>query len=88
MPHGWGIRTGSGRPGGQPRARQGARGAPFGHASPCRRAGFKSCPQASSARGNLTKGLIQRFSLNRHSDHFKYGLGVKELWQLPDSTFE
>ncbi len=40
------------------------------------------------ARGNLTKGLIRRFELNRHSDHFKYGLGVKELWQLAPGKFE
>ncbi|MBE7201102.1 MAG: NAD(P)/FAD-dependent oxidoreductase, partial [Parafilimonas terrae] len=40
------------------------------------------------ALGNLTKGLIQRFELNRHSDHFKYGLGVKELWQLAPNKFE
>ena len=40
------------------------------------------------ARGNLTKGLIARFALNAHSDHFKYGLGVKELWQLSDAKFE
>jgi len=39
------------------------------------------------ARGSLTKSLIRRFELNRDSDHQKYGLGVKELWQLPDATF-
>lgn len=40
------------------------------------------------ARGNLTKGLIARYGLNAHSDHFKYGLGVKELWQLAPGKFE
>ncbi|TXN06418.1 electron transfer flavoprotein-ubiquinone oxidoreductase [Methylobacterium sp. WL103] len=40
------------------------------------------------ARGSLTKTLIDRFDLNRHSDHQKYGLGVKELWQLAPGKFE
>ncbi|KQP53441.1 electron transfer flavoprotein-ubiquinone oxidoreductase [Methylobacterium sp. Leaf106] len=40
------------------------------------------------ARGSLTKTLIDRFQLNRDSDHQKYGLGVKELWQLKPETFE
>jgi electron-transferring-flavoprotein dehydrogenase len=40
------------------------------------------------ARGSLTKTLIDRFRLNRDSDHQKYGLGVKELWQLKPETFE
>ena len=40
------------------------------------------------ARGSLTKGLIDRFKLNKDSDHQKYGLGVKELWQLAPEKFE
>ncbi|GJE15936.1 electron transfer flavoprotein-ubiquinone oxidoreductase [Methylobacterium marchantiae] len=40
------------------------------------------------ARGSLTKTLIDRFQLNKDSDHQKYGLGVKELWQLKPETFE
>ncbi|MEE7457458.1 electron transfer flavoprotein-ubiquinone oxidoreductase [Methylorubrum populi] len=40
------------------------------------------------ARGSLTKELIERFGLNRNSDHQKYGLGVKELWQLAPNKFE
>lgn len=40
------------------------------------------------ARGSLTKTLIDRFKLNADSDHQKYGLGVKELWQLSPATFE
>jgi electron-transferring-flavoprotein dehydrogenase len=34
------------------------------------------------ARGNLTKQLVQRFELNKGRDHQKYGIGVKELWQV------
>ncbi|CAO4142595.1 electron transfer flavoprotein-ubiquinone oxidoreductase [Methylorubrum aminovorans] len=40
------------------------------------------------ARGSLTKTLIDKFGLNRNSDHQKYGLGVKELWQLAPNKFE
>jgi electron-transferring-flavoprotein dehydrogenase len=40
------------------------------------------------ARGSLTKTLIDRFKLNAHSDHQKYGLGVKELWQLSPDRFQ
>ena len=40
------------------------------------------------ARGSLTKTLIDRFKLNAHSDHQKYGLGVKEIWQLSPDKFQ
>ena len=40
------------------------------------------------ARGSLTKTLIEKFQLNRNSDHQKYGLGVKELWQLAPDKFQ
>ena len=40
------------------------------------------------ARGSLTKTLIDKFQLNRNSDHQKYGLGVKELWQLSPDKFQ
>jgi electron-transferring-flavoprotein dehydrogenase len=37
---------------------------------------------AEGARGSLTKGLIARFDLARHSEPQKFGLGLKELWQV------
>ncbi len=40
------------------------------------------------ARGSLTKTLIEKFKLNKDSDFQKYGLGVKELWQLAPDKFE
>ncbi|KMO40835.1 electron transfer flavoprotein-ubiquinone oxidoreductase [Methylobacterium aquaticum] len=40
------------------------------------------------ARGSLTKKLIDRYRLNQHSDHQKYGLGVKELWQVKPDKFQ
>ncbi len=43
---------------------------------------------AEGARGSLTKGIIQRFALNKNSDHQKYGIGVKELWQVRPEKFQ
>ena len=37
---------------------------------------------AEGARGNLTKELIDQFNLNEGRDHQKYGIGIKELWQV------
>ena len=42
---------------------------------------------AEGARGSLTKQTIQRYELNQDSDHQKYGLGVKELWQVRPEEF-
>jgi electron-transferring-flavoprotein dehydrogenase len=37
------------------------------------------------ARGSLAKGLINRFGLHANSEPGKYGLGLKELWEVePD----
>jgi electron-transferring-flavoprotein dehydrogenase len=37
---------------------------------------------AEGARGSLTKVLIERFGLAKASEPQKFGLGLKELWQL------
>ncbi|MBF9231836.1 electron transfer flavoprotein-ubiquinone oxidoreductase [Microvirga alba] len=37
---------------------------------------------AEGARGSLTKQMVERFKLNQNSDHQKYGIGIKELWQV------
>ncbi|HET6970946.1 MAG TPA: electron transfer flavoprotein-ubiquinone oxidoreductase, partial [Phenylobacterium sp.] len=37
---------------------------------------------AEGARGSLTKTLIKRFDLEKDSEPQKYGLGIKELWQV------
>ena len=42
---------------------------------------------AEGARGSLTKQTIERYALNKDSDHQKYGLGVKELWQVRPEKF-
>ena len=42
---------------------------------------------AEGARGSLTRQTIDRYGLNKDSDHQKYGLGVKELWQVRPELF-
>jgi electron-transferring-flavoprotein dehydrogenase len=37
---------------------------------------------AEGARGSLAKGLVRRFGLDRNSQPQKYGLGLKELWEV------
>jgi electron-transferring-flavoprotein dehydrogenase len=40
---------------------------------------------AEGARGSLTKQLVKRFALDAGKDPQKYGIGLKELWQVaPD----
>jgi len=38
---------------------------------------------AEGARGSLTKQLVRRFALDAGKDSQKYGIGLKELWQVP-----
>jgi electron-transferring-flavoprotein dehydrogenase len=38
---------------------------------------------AEGSRGSLTKQLIGRFQLDRERNPQTYGIGVKELWELP-----
>jgi electron-transferring-flavoprotein dehydrogenase len=37
---------------------------------------------AEGARGNLSKLAINRYRLDKISDHPKFGIGLKELWQV------
>ncbi len=39
------------------------------------------------ARGSLTKQMVERFGLNEGRDHQKYGIGIKELWQVKPDKF-
>src|SRR5215216_5581646 len=39
------------------------------------------------ARGSLTKQMVERFGLNAGKDHQKYGIGIKELWQVKPEHF-
>ena len=38
---------------------------------------------AEGARGSLSKQLIARFELHKDRDPQKFGIGVKELWEVP-----
>lgn len=43
---------------------------------------------AEGCRGSCTKQLIQHFELDKDSDPQTYGIGIKELWQLPPGRAE
>jgi electron-transferring-flavoprotein dehydrogenase len=43
---------------------------------------------AEGARGSIAKQLVQRFGLDARSCPQTYGLGLKELWQLPAGRVE
>jgi len=43
---------------------------------------------AEGARGSLAKQLIRKFGLDAHGSPQSYGLGMKELWQLPTGRAE
>ena len=38
---------------------------------------------AEGCRGSLSKELMANFDLTRHSDPQSYGLGIKEIWEIP-----
>src|SRR5438105_5167425 len=38
---------------------------------------------AEGPRGSLTKQLVERFDLMKHRNPQVYGIGVKELWEVP-----
>lgn len=38
---------------------------------------------AEGARGSLSKQVIQHFALDRNSQPQTYGLGIKEIWEVP-----
>jgi electron-transferring-flavoprotein dehydrogenase len=43
---------------------------------------------AEGCRGHLTKHLIEKFKLDANCDPQTYGIGIKELWQLPAGRVE
>jgi electron-transferring-flavoprotein dehydrogenase len=43
---------------------------------------------AEGARGNLTKQLVRRFALDEGREPQKYGIGLKELWQVHPEKHE
>jgi electron-transferring-flavoprotein dehydrogenase len=43
---------------------------------------------AEGCRGSISKQLIKRYALDANCDPQTYGLGFKELWQLPEGRVE
>jgi electron-transferring-flavoprotein dehydrogenase len=43
---------------------------------------------AEGARGSLAKQIQAKFDLTSGKDPQKYGIGLKEIWQVPDAVFE
>jgi electron-transferring-flavoprotein dehydrogenase len=43
---------------------------------------------AEGCRGSLSNIVQARFDLNKDRDPQKYGIGLKEIWQVPDAVFQ
>ncbi|MEM0952662.1 MAG: electron transfer flavoprotein-ubiquinone oxidoreductase [Pseudomonadota bacterium] len=43
---------------------------------------------AEGCRGHLGKQLIKRFELDAESDPQHYGIGIKEIWEIPEQQHE
>ncbi len=43
---------------------------------------------AEGVRGSLSKRVIKEFKLDEGREPQKYGLGMKEIWRVPDEAFE
>lgn len=43
---------------------------------------------AEGCRGSLTQTLIDRFNLRQNADPQTYGLGIKELWEIPENLHQ
>lgn len=43
---------------------------------------------AEGCRGSLTRTLLEKFNLTQHSDPQTYGLGIKELWEIPENLHQ
>ena len=43
---------------------------------------------AEGCRGSIAKEIIHKYNLDEYSKPQTYGLGIKELWEVPDEVFE
>jgi len=43
---------------------------------------------SEGARGSLSKFLIDNFELSKDSDHQKYAIGIKELWEVEEKNHQ
>ncbi|MGH8169504.1 MAG: FAD-dependent oxidoreductase [Steroidobacteraceae bacterium] len=63
-------------------------GTPGPHYTPGPEVRARTTVVAEGARGSLAKQLIGRFGLDARSSPQSYGLGMKELWQLPEGRVQ
>ena len=63
-------------------------GSPGPHYTPGPEIRARTTIIAEGARGSIAKQLIRRFGLDARSCPQSYGLGLKELWQLPEGRVE
>lgn len=43
---------------------------------------------AEGCRGSLTKTLVEKFELQKNCDPQTYGLGIKEVWEIPEELHQ
>jgi len=43
---------------------------------------------AEGVRGSLAKGVIAKYALDADCEPQKFGIGIKEIWRVPDATFQ
>lgn len=43
---------------------------------------------AEGCHGSLTKQVIKNFDLRKNSDPQTYGIGIKEVWEVPEEVFQ
>jgi electron-transferring-flavoprotein dehydrogenase len=43
---------------------------------------------AEGVRGNLSEQLMERFDLRANSDPQHYGIGIKEIWEVPEAQHD
>jgi electron-transferring-flavoprotein dehydrogenase len=43
---------------------------------------------AEGVRGSLAKGIIAKYALDADCEPQKFGIGIKEIWRVPDATFQ
>lgn len=48
----------------------------------------KQCLFAEGCRGSLSEEIISKFNLRAHSQPQTYGIGIKEIWQIPEAQHQ
>jgi electron-transferring-flavoprotein dehydrogenase len=64
------------------------KGNPTSHYQPGMNLFAKQTLFAEGCRGSLTKKLIEKFELRKNSDPQTYGLGIKEIWEIPEELHQ